>query len=276
MDFTTIKENFLASIKQELPNANASENSNLYKIAYPMLNEINNLYSDLQDFIDNKYVYTAEGEWLDKFLSNFNFIRKQGSKAITYIITNDSTPFTTVLEGELQVQDTNENVFTNTDDFLVDGTGFATIKMESVGTGSVQNVAIGTLTDIVTPVSGINTVSNFDIGEGGQDQENDTQFRNRYLAGRQGKGLWNTDGIQSSLLALDGVISAVVEENDTNATVGSLTAHSIRCIVDGGEDEEIAQVIFEKTDSGITKIGNTSIVYSRTKHHKNRSTTNPI
>jgi uncharacterized phage protein gp47/JayE len=218
-----------------------------------------NKYNQVKDFEDNKYIYTSEGIWLDRFLSNYNFIRKQPSKAVTDWLTSDSTPLTFVAIGALTVEDTLGNAFINTTSGNVDGTGALTLQMESVITGAIQNITAGSLTEIVTPISGINTGANSSDATGGQDQETDTAFRSRFLAGRAGKGYWNIDGIYRALLSLDGVSSVVVEENDQNIVVNGLPPHSIHCIVDGGIDAEIAQTIFEKTDTAIERFGSTMV-----------------
>ena len=59
------------------------------------------------------------------------------------------------------------------------------------------------------------------------------------------------DGIEAALANLDGVSVARVYENDTNATDSDGTpAHTIWCIVEGGDPDEIGEVIYKKKSSG--------------------------
>lgn len=59
------------------------------------------------------------------------------------------------------------------------------------------------------------------------------------------------EGIEGSLLDLDGVFDAVVLENNTNVTDGDdVPAHSINAIVLGGTDEDIATTIQKKIIGG--------------------------
>jgi len=236
-----------------------TESSNWYKFSFPLLVELFNKYNQVQDFIDNKYIYTAEGVFLDRFLSNYNFIRKQPSKATCTWKTIDSTPATFVAIGALQVEDLNGIAFINITSGNVDGSGVLELEMEAVNAGVNGNIMAGSLTEIVTPISGINTGSNTADAAGGQDQETDTAFRARFLAGRAGKGYWNIDGIYRALIELDGVESVVVEENDQAIIVNGLPPHSVHCIIDGGIDLEIATTIFEKTDTAIERFGNTIV-----------------
>lgn len=256
--FEELRESWRTQIAAQFGNTlNSGENSNLYKLFFPILDNLFNKYNMLLDFINNKYVYTAEGVWLDRFVGNYNFVRRQPSKAVTTWTTLDSTPFTFVDIGALQVKDALGNVFVNTVSGNTDANGDLILAMQSVLTGSIQNVQAGALTEIVTPVGGINTGSNTSDATGGQDLETDTQLRYRFLSGRAGKGFWNIDGIYRALTELDGVNSVVIIENDQNRTVNGLPAHSIHCIVEGGIDAEIAQTIFEKTDTAIERFGNT-------------------
>lgn len=236
-----------------------TESGNWYKFSYPLLVELFNKYNQLNDFMDNKYIYTAEGVYLDKFLSNYNFIRKQPSKSTTSWATSDSTPLTFVAIGALQVENLNGIAFINVSSGTVDGAGDLTLEMEAITAGASGNIISGSLTEIITPISGIETGSNTADAEGGQDQETDSAFRSRFLAGRTGKGFWNIDGIYRALLDLDGVESVVVEENDQAIIVNGLPPHSIHCIVDGGTDAEVAQTIFEKTDTAIERFGSTMV-----------------
>ena len=72
------------------------------------------------------------------------------------------------------------------------------------------------------------------------------------------KRQWNIDGIQSELLKLDGVKSAMVDENyEMTTNSKGLEGKSIVAIVDGGRDEDIALAIWKKKDQAIKTIGDT-------------------
>ena len=59
------------------------------------------------------------------------------------------------------------------------------------------------------------------------------------------------EGIEASLIDIDGVIDALVLENNTNETdSNNVPAHSINAIVLGGSDEDIATIILKKIVGG--------------------------
>jgi hypothetical protein len=67
------------------------------------------------------------------------------------------------------------------------------------------------------------------------------------------------NAIYSDLITIDDVQKVNVIENDTNATVDSVPAHSIECQVVGGTDDEVAQSIFDNKASGTGTSGNTTV-----------------
>ena len=232
-----------------------SISSNNYKFHYPIVSNLLRKFESLIHFFDMRDVYKAEGLWQDKLYSNFNLIRKQASYATTTWTTKDSEVGTFIDAGELTVKNSAGTTFTNKESGTVGEDYSLTLSMICNTKGSIGNVSAGELHTIVNPISGINTGYNYSNVTNGQDKENDLEFRERFLSGRSGVSYWNVNGITRTLLALDGVSSAIVIENDTAATVNDLPPHSIHVVVYGGDEDEIAKVIFERTDPGIQKYG---------------------
>ena len=68
------------------------------------------------------------------------------------------------------------------------------------------------------------------------------------------------DGIDGTLLDIPGVTRVRIYENDTDTTdANGLPAHSISCIVGGGDSTAIATVISKKKDQGTSTFGTTTI-----------------
>lgn len=171
---------------------------------------------------------------------------------------------TTVLAGSRARVSTDETaVFELLADATNPGGSPANIDavMQAVDAGPTRANA-GTLTTIVTPTSGWNSVTNALDAEMGAAAETDAQLRTRREEELRVQGSSNLDAIVADARAVGGVIDAVGEENDTNGTVGGLPPHSFRIVVWDGDpaaadDDAIAQAIWDAKPVGISAEGAT-------------------
>lgn len=148
-----------------------------------------------------------------------------------------------------------------------DGGGAAKIEISELGSPSVfvaqvagaTPVPAGTMTEIVTPVSGLSRTNNLDAGSTGSEIETDTALRLRRQESLQLAGAATLAAIRSGLLNnVDDVTAVSITENRTDAPVGGLPAHSFECVVSGGEgtnEQEIAQQIWDTKPAGIETHG---------------------
>jgi uncharacterized phage protein gp47/JayE len=120
--------------------------------------------------------------------------------------------------------------------------------------------AIGDLTDIVTTYAGWDSVSNNVSANTGRLAESDTALRQRWNASLYTRSVGMTDSIASALMALNGVTSAYVYENDSDTTdENGRPPHSIEAVVNGGETDEIGLTIWKKKAAGIDTFGSQSV-----------------
>jgi len=123
----------------------------------------------------------------------------------------------------------------------------------------------GTLTEIVTPVSGWSSVTNAADGDPGEAVETDTALRKRRILELQGAGNGSPDGIRADLLKVTGVEEALVLENTTDVTIlGYLPPHSLQAIVWDGSvpaaaDLDIGKTIWRNRSAGIGMYGATDV-----------------
>ena len=124
---------------------------------------------------------------------------------------------------------------------------------------------IGTITNQVTIVQGVVSVIN-SIGYTvlGENQESDEEFRIRREQSVSNSSINNEDAIKGQILALDGVTECTVHVNKTNTTdtTGTLP-HYIWCIVGGGANSDIANVIYSNLGGAGTR-GSVSIPITTT------------
>lgn len=123
-----------------------------------------------------------------------------------------------------------------------------------------QTVPVGALGQIVTPVAGWESVTNRFEGTVGRVAESDTDLRLRRAESLKIAGQNTLDSIVTRLRQLPGVLAQRVVVNNTNTTNGEgIPGHSIRAVVDGGENSAIARVLFDYVAAGIGYYGATTV-----------------
>lgn len=138
------------------------------------------------------------------------------------------------------------------------GTAFALIPCVATQTGPLQAFA-DAVTTIVTPVAGLASVTNPLDCVVGRDTETDAELRVRRAAEIGGIGSSPLEALRAEVSALAGVSNAIVFENTTDATVGTIGPHGLEVLVEGGVDTEIADAILAGKAAGIATFGSTSL-----------------
>ena len=112
--------------------------------------------------------------------------------------------------------------------------------------------AIGDITKIISPVAGLDSVSNSTVATIGTDPETDAQLRERRQKSVAISGNNQTDNIFSSIAIVDDVAEVKIYENFSNTTDAATTvpAHSLGIVVRGGDDDAIALAIYSKKNPG--------------------------
>ena len=132
--------------------------------------------------------------------------------------------------------------------------------------GAVE-APIGTLTSIATPVLGWDYVYNPFGATVGEEKETDDILRLRFRNSKFERAANIYEALYTSVMAVDGVDSAQIYENDTG-TVNSLgiPPHSFSVVVTGGEDIDVAKAIYNNGNLlGIDTYGTTSITITDTR-----------
>lgn len=121
----------------------------------------------------------------------------------------------------------------------------------SVNKGSIS-VPANTLNIIVNPISGLDSVNNIVAGSTGREIETDQELRIRRRELLTGIGAATDEAIRQSVLQeISGVINCLVISNRTDNIVNGRPPHSFETIVSGGDEDEIAQAIWENMPAGI-------------------------
>jgi uncharacterized phage protein gp47/JayE len=110
-----------------------------------------------------------------------------------------------------------------------------------------------TITEIITPVSGVSATNNPVQLVQGRDVETDNELRARALNFRLASGTATVDSMLASLANISGVTSVAINEQYYSDGVGGngQPAGSIQIVITGGDDDEIAQVIWDTKPAGV-------------------------
>lgn len=128
-------------------------------------------------------------------------------------------------------------------------------------TAGATPAAAGTLTKILTPLLGWQTVTNAAAATPGQPVEEDPELRQRQSVSTANPSQTVKQGIYGSLASLNGVGRLAVYENDTDAADDDgVPAHSIAVVISGGDVNSIAQTIALKKTPGGGTYGTTSAI----------------
>lgn len=180
---------------------------------------------------------------------------------------------TVTLQGlDAMFNDEDAAAYTVSDDsgniwYLVDTTtlyaGTTSLEFRAKEKGEIIPI-IGTITNQVTIVEGVtNVINNVGVTSVGYEEESDSDFRIRRSISTETKSENNIDSIRGNLLNLDNVFEVVVHQNTTNSTDSTGTpAHYIWVVVEGGNADDIAQIIYANMGGTGTKGNESKTIYS--------------
>lgn len=139
------------------------------------------------------------------------------------------------------------------------GAGSQTLTFQAAQLGPILTT-LNTINQITTPTLGVLTVNNPGAPTTvGISEETDAALRIRRANSVSLPSKGYLEGLLGALLDTDGVTQAIVLENDTNATVGTIPGHSIWCIVLGGSDDDVAHAIYVKRNAGCGMKGSVTV-----------------
>lgn len=218
-------------------------------------------------------INSAFGVTLDERVAMSGIQRKQGTYTQAQVDITVSQALTLVGQDAL-LADPNITVFTVADDagnqyqlkttFAFGGAGTQTLTFLSVVIGQIQTLP-NTIQTIVTSQLGVTSANNPTTGSDveGLPEETDPQLKIRQAASYYLQAVSPADSLRAALLQVPDISDSYVVENDTNATVDTVPAHSIWVIVNGGTSLEIGQVIYTKKAPGCGMKGSNSQVIAR-------------
>jgi len=214
----------------------------------------------------------AEGRVLDQRLALIGIKRNGGTFTLAPVeITTDravnlvgldaaADDLTPDIDNLYTVKDDSGNLFYLLTSQNIISAGTNTFSFRAAEIGDVQ-VSVGTITTPVTITAGVTGINNTaGASSQGQDEETDAEFRRRGEISTAITSIGYLDAIQVAISNITGVVIANVLENVTDVTDGNgIPPHSIWCIVEGGDSDEIGEVIYAKKSSGSGMKGSVTV-----------------
>lgn len=193
-------------------------------------------------------IYTAVGDELDDLLTNDLVFRIEGAKAKGTCVIRGSR-IIDIPAGSIQVKGSNGLIYTNVEYGRITS-GNVTLKFECMETGKSGNIPENNMTSTIQAPSGIIDVQNDVKFIDGLDRESDYDYLQRYLLTIRDKE-WSLPAIKAAIRQLPGVKSCDGIRNNTIHET-TIPAKSIRLVVDGGNDQQIAETLYLKIHTAET------------------------
>lgn len=148
--------------------------------------------------------------------------------------------------------------------YVTEGLGIVSVtangRFEALDKGKISLPAKA-LTNIATPIGGWSSIINELSGTTGRNLETDAELRVRRTLSTKLGGAGTVSAILARLLNIAGVTAVTIIENKNNQQdLDNRPAHSFESIVLGGEDTDIANVLWLAKPCGIQAYGNTTVV----------------
>ena len=144
---------------------------------------------------------------------------------------------------------------------LTAGTHLLNFRSAELGGVTALPNTITVMETIIAGVSGVNNPANNYIT--GNVGESDSEFRLRRNQSMSVPSQGFADSIQSQLLNLDNVTEAKVFQNRTSSPVNGIPAHTVWVVVEGGNSQDIGQVIYANMPPGIPMKGDETVNITR-------------
>lgn len=203
----------------------------------------------------------ASGVFQDA-LGQIYFLTRKEAVPSQAVITVTGLPGT-VIPVASQIRSTaDDTLWACTEAVTIPAEGTTTATFACMTTGAIS-AAAGTLTRIVTVTAGWDTAVNLSAAAVGNPAETRGAFESRRYASVALNSRSTAAAIYARILQIDDVVSCYVTQNRTSAPVTidgyTLKPHSVYVAVTGGDDDDIAQALYDTVSAGCDYNGNTEV-----------------
>lgn len=201
---------------------------------------------------------TAVGVGLDSAVKTNGIERQEATKSTVDLVLIGQAG--TVINNGIASDDAGTN-WLLPEQVVIPVSGEITVTATAEEVGDIE-ASPNTITQIVTPTLGWQSVNNPNQAVVGVAVETDAQLRTRQARSTELASVSLWEGIIASLLNLEGVTRVSGVKNDEDATSDEgVPGHTVAMIVDGGDVDEIGKTIFLKKGEGVGTFGTTQTTY---------------
>ncbi len=258
-DTSTVLEQVQNVFLQAFPNLNIEPSTPQGQIITFITELFTKAQTDVLEFA-NVILNGGTGIWLDAYCKTYyGIIRKTASKgSVTALISGTIGTIIpagfTAKSGDYEFETIAEYIIAS------GGNVYAELFAKDDGDFSVN---IDTLTTIITPVTGVERITNPYESVAGSDIETDNELRLRAANSLTYRATSIFDGMLAQILQLTGVSKIAGKENNTKNSVSykgiMLEPNSIAVVVKGGDLNAIGKVILENKTVGADVMGDIDI-----------------
>ncbi|MDP2361933.1 MAG: baseplate J/gp47 family protein [bacterium] len=201
--FDEVLADLLASVLTKTPFTNVNVGAALRGLLESIASGVAGLYQLVRTVSGALFIQTATGTWLDlkaREVGVRRLVAKQAQIRLTFGRATPATqdtliPAGTIVRSKKDSTGSSTRFLTDNDVTLQTGQSATYVTATAETAGVAGNVGPATVTLIVTPISGIETVTNVDregipyLAQEGADAESDRAFRERAI------GKWDTLGV---------------------------------------------------------------------------------
>lgn len=223
---------------------NISPTSTIYKMFAPIALQLAVLEGQAIALKRARNIYTATGDDLDDLLTNSLVYRIEGAQA-TGVCTVKGDGIIDLAKGSIKIKGSNGLIYVNTEYKQINNDGSVEVKFECTELGKKGNIPINNIISTISAPTGVYDVQNDKTPfTGGLNRETDYEYLQRFLLTTRDKE-WDLPAIKSAIAKLNGVKSVDAIRNNTMEDA-TIPKKSIKVVVDGGDDQEIANTIYSK------------------------------
>lgn len=254
-DVEKIEELLLDRFEAQHGTINKDELGVLRQMYRPVAEQYVQLQNDVGNVLESAQIENADGQALDLLVALVGVFREEAVRAtgeVRFYRNNpvpDGDNFTIPAGTIAQTESLNNPIQVQTTEpaLLEEGETEVFVTVEAREAGVRSNLAPETVVSMVDSPSGIQEVINDEKISGGRPEESDAELRERAQNALSEGSRATADAITSAINRLPGTESAKVYpnyEHDFGDDPG------FEVLVNGGEDEDIAQTILDNKAAG--------------------------
>lgn len=244
----TVQEEYKQALGQDLPLEDATPQGRLIDIETDARTEVieNNV------LVSNSINFNlASGITLDAWGANFN-LQRGSAQSSSVQATITGVAGTSISAGS-QASTENGDIFYLENQITIPVGGSITTTFLSLEKGPIP-CPVGSLTKIIDGTLGWETITNTTSAILGSNRESDASYKQKFYDAGLFTGMSLVEDYNNAIMNIENVVSCYVRDNGNSApeTYDTVTiaGHSVYICVDGGDNDEIGQAIFNRKSGG--------------------------